>query len=83
MPQKPDPTKTFILPAPVRNLLLEYLYQRPYGEVANGVALLNGLREVDDTPKQEGPIVALRAVKEPSDYPAQDAPQVPHDLPTL
>lgn len=79
MTDKPDSRKQFILPADIRDLLLSYLYQRPYGEVASGVALLQGLAEAPETKALPG----LRAVPEPSDFPPQaGAPDLPPGLPT-
>jgi len=46
----------FILPEAVRTSLLEYLAQRPYREVAEGIAALISLTEIpEDTAKKGEP----------------------------
>jgi len=39
----------FILPEPVRASLLEYLSQRPYREVADGISALLSLQEIPES----------------------------------
>ena len=38
-----DKPKTYLLPEDVRNSILQYLFSRPYQEVARGVQMLEGL----------------------------------------
>lgn len=47
--------KAYLLPEDVRNGLLQYLGGRPYVEVANGMALLLGLKELPAAPAPASP----------------------------
>jgi len=43
----------FIMPEPVRAALLEYLAQRPYREVAEGITALMSLEQVEVAPPKD------------------------------
>lgn len=57
--------KTYLLPETVRDAVLNYLVQRPYAEVAQGVAALQRLEEVpasqNDREPSQGENAATRA----------------------
>lgn len=46
----------YILPAELRNALMQYLGQRPFVEVAGAIASLQQLQKVDVQPQAEKPL---------------------------
>jgi hypothetical protein len=56
--------KTFILAEEQRTVLLGYLYSRPYGEVAKGVAMLQALPEIPEAFRPVVQVPTLVEVKE-------------------
>jgi hypothetical protein len=51
-----EPEKNFIITNEQRTMLLGYLFARPYGEVAKGVAMLLALPEVPSSPPPVEPV---------------------------
>lgn len=56
-------TKKFVLNGEQQQMLLNYLYQRPYAEVARGVEMLQSLPELK-VAEAEAPVEPLKLAKE-------------------
>jgi hypothetical protein len=50
--------KIFLISEDLRNNLLAYLFERPFKEVAQGIANLQGLQEAPQPPPSEPPALA-------------------------
>ncbi len=56
--------KNFIITEEQRLVILGYLYSRPYGEVAKGVAMLQALPELPEPPRTVVQVPTLVEMKE-------------------